>query len=175
MNGKSPIQAWSSTSPRGWLSSARTSCDRFLADGRSVVAIDNLVTGDRTNLRSAEHRERFTFVAGRLRRSVGPVDRGARTGSAPAAADLTLRFARRARRTMAEIRSARSPSTPSGRCTPAPSATRWRRAHLPRVNVGMLRRSARAPANRDLLGNVNPVGIAPAYDEAKRFAEAYLG
>lgn len=38
----------------------------------------------------------------------------------------------------------------------------------------MLRRSAGAPANRGLLGNVNPVGTRACYDEAKRYAEAYL-
>ena len=37
-------------------------CDRLLAEGRTVVAVDNLITGSRDNIRHLEHEPRFEFI-----------------------------------------------------------------------------------------------------------------
>jgi dTDP-glucose 4,6-dehydratase len=37
-------------------------CDRLLAEGRSVVAVDNLITGSLDNIRHLEHEPRFEFI-----------------------------------------------------------------------------------------------------------------
>ena len=37
-------------------------CDRFLADGHDVVAVDNLVTGHPRNIAHLDGHDRFTFI-----------------------------------------------------------------------------------------------------------------
>ena len=37
-------------------------CDRLLAEGHSVIALDNLLTGARTNLAHLEGRPKFFFI-----------------------------------------------------------------------------------------------------------------
>ena len=48
------------TGAAGFLGSHLT--DRFLAEGHSVVGVDNLITGSLDNLAHLEHESRFEFV-----------------------------------------------------------------------------------------------------------------
>ena len=137
--------------------------ERLLADGHEVVALDNLITGDRANLASFAANPRFTFVEANLIEELpvdGPLDQIYHLAS-PASpidyvelpfetlyvgADGTRRVLERAVHDGARVMLA-STSEVYGD---------------PLVH----------PQVEDYWGNVNPIGPRSVYDEAKRFAEA---
>ena len=138
-------------------------CDRFLADGHSVVGLDNFITGHPDNIAHLTGHERFeflrhnistyTYVAGQL--------------------DGVLHFA--------------SPASPVDYLEhPIPTL---KVGALGTHNALGLAKGKRArfllastsevygdplvhPQSESYWGNVNPVGPRGVYDEAKRFAEA---
>jgi dTDP-glucose 4,6-dehydratase len=143
-------------------------CDRLLADGHSVIAMDNLITGSTRNLQHLAGRDDFTFIKHNVSNYIfldGPVD-------------AVLHFA--------------SPASPS-----QTAATSYLQLPIPTLKVGALGTHnalgvAKAKGARFLLastseiygdplehpqsesywGHVDPVGPRSVYDEAKRFAEA---
>jgi dTDP-glucose 4,6-dehydratase len=143
-------------------------CDRLLADGHSVVVIDNLVTGLMTNLVHLAGREDFLFLKHDVSNFIfvpGPVD-------------AVLHFA--------------SPASPNPR-----SPFGYPQLPIPTLKVGALgthhalgvarARGARYllastseiygdpqvhPQEESYVGHVDPIGPRSVYDEAKRFAEA---
>jgi dTDP-glucose 4,6-dehydratase len=140
-------------------------CDRFLADGHSVIGIDNFITGSPDNLAHLMGNERFHFVKHDVTNHIfidGPLDG-------------VLHFA--------------SPASPIDYLE-LPIQTLKVGSLGTHVTLGV----AKAKGARYLLastsevygdpdvhpqpesywGNVNPIGPRGVYDEAKRFAEAMV-
>jgi dTDP-glucose 4,6-dehydratase len=138
-------------------------CDRFLAEGHTVVAMDNLITGSTDNIAHLIGDERFTFIKHNVSNYIfveGPLD-------------AVLHFA--------------SPASPNDYLEhPIPTLKVGSLGTLNSIGL------AKAKGARYLLastsevygdplvnpqpetywGNVNPIGPRGVYDEAKRFAEA---
>ena len=125
--------------------------------------MDNFITGNPDNIAHLLGNERFEFIHHDVSTYIyvdGPARRrpalrvAGEPGRLPRAADPDAqgRLARHAQRAR--------PRQGEGRALP------------PGVDVRGLRRSARASADGDYWGNVNPIGPRGVYDEAKRFAEA---
>jgi dTDP-glucose 4,6-dehydratase len=138
-------------------------CDRLLAEGHDVVAVDNLLTGNLRNIAHLADEKRFRFVRHDVTHFIfidGPVDavlhfaspaspidylelpiQTLKVGSLGTHNALGLAMAKRARFLLAST----SECYGDPLVHPQP-ATYW--------------------------GNVNPIGPRGVYDEAKRFAEA---
>jgi hypothetical protein len=127
-------------------------CDRLLAEGYSVVVLDNLLTGSTDNIAHLAGRPDFLFVHqdGRVLHFASPGEPPVDYLELPI---QTLKVGSWA------------PTTPWAWPRPRAPASCWPRRRG-------LRRPAGPPAARDYWGNVNPVGPRGVYDEAKRFAEA---
>ncbi|MFN8522140.1 MAG: UDP-glucuronic acid decarboxylase family protein [Chloroflexota bacterium] len=136
-------------------------CERLLADGHSVLAIDNLLTGSSANVDILRRFENFEFLNHDV---THPFD---------AQADLFFHLA--------------SPASPRGYYE-HPMATAMTNALGTKHVLDLCRRhKARMlitstsevygepeqhPQREDYWGNVNPIGLRACYDESKRFAEA---
>jgi len=138
-------------------------CDRLLADGHSVLGLDNLITGARRNLAHLEGHSRFRFLEFDVTR---PIDVPGRFDHVWHLASLaspkeylahpieTLESGSTATRNMLEIArrdNARFLITSTSECYGDP-------LEHPQVET--------------YWGNVNPVGLRSCYDESKRYAEA---
>lgn len=138
-------------------------CDRLLADGDSVVALDNLITGSRRNLAHLAGHPRFRFIECDVSRTVaadGKFDHVWHLASlASPMAYLahpieTLETGSTATRNMLEVArrdDARFLLTSTSECYGDP---------------------LEHPQVESYWGNVNPVGPRSCYDESKRYAEA---
>jgi dTDP-glucose 4,6-dehydratase len=143
-------------------------CDRFLAEGHSVIAMDNLVTGSTRNIQHLIGRDDFQFVKHNIAHYIyveGPID-------------VVMNFA--------------SPASPS-----KTAPTGYLQLPIQTLKVGALgtlnalgvakAKGARFlhastsevygdplehPQKESYWGHVDPVGARSVYDEAKRFAEA---
>jgi dTDP-glucose 4,6-dehydratase len=143
-------------------------CDRFLREGHSVIAMDNLVTGSTRNIQHLIGREDFRFIKHNIAEYIyidGPID-------------VVMNFA--------------SPASPS-----QTAPTGYLRLPIQTLKVGALgtlnalgvakKFGARFlhastsevygdplehPQKESYWGHVDPVGVRSVYDEAKRFAEA---
>jgi dTDP-glucose 4,6-dehydratase len=140
-------------------------CDRLLAEGWDVLAIDNLVTGTAVNLRHLEGDPRFSIMKHDVSRHItvdGPVDYVLNFASPASPVDylklpiqtlkvgalgthntLGLALAKKAKYFLAS----------TSECYGDPAVT---------------------PQPETYWGNVNPIGPRGVYDEAKRFAEAMV-
>ncbi|MFQ5747411.1 MAG: UDP-glucuronic acid decarboxylase family protein [Gemmatimonadota bacterium] len=137
--------------------------DRFLADGHSVVGMDNLITGNRDNLAHLASEPRFEFVEQDVTRFIdvdGPLD-GVLHFASPASPvdylDLpiqTLKVGSLGTHKVLGLAKARD--------------SRFLLASTSEVYGDPLIH----PQPETYWGNVNPIGPRGVYDEAKRFAEA---
>jgi dTDP-glucose 4,6-dehydratase len=138
-------------------------CERFLAEGYEVIAMDNLITGNTDNIAHLVRNERFTFIKYDVTNYIfidGPVD-------------AILHFA--------------SPASPIDYLE-LPIQTLKVGAMGTHKVLGLARqKNARFllastsevygdpqvhPQPESYYGHVNPIGPRGVYDEAKRFAEA---
>ncbi|MBK9122746.1 MAG: SDR family oxidoreductase [Chloroflexi bacterium] len=138
-------------------------CDRFIADGHTVVAVDNLITGSETNVQHLSDRAAFSFLKQDICEPFeidGPVD-------------LVLNFA--------------SPASPVDYLE-LPLETLMVGSYGTRNTLELARIKGATyvlastsevygdplvhPQHEGYYGNVNPIGPRSVYDEAKRFAEA---
>jgi dTDP-glucose 4,6-dehydratase len=138
-------------------------CDRLLADGHTVVGVDNFLTGSARNLSHLESEPRFQLVEQDITRSfqvAGPVDAVANLASPASPKDYlehpieTLDVGSAGTRQMLELalgKGARFLLTSTSECYGDPTIH---------------------PQVETYWGNVNPVGPRSCYDESKRFAEA---
>jgi dTDP-glucose 4,6-dehydratase len=138
-------------------------CDRLLADGHSVVALDNLLTGNRRNLAHLEGEPRFGFIERDITQPFsieGPVEGVVHMASPASPKDYlehpieTLDVGSIGTRRMLELareKRARYLVTSTSECYGDPLVH---------------------PQVETYWGNVNPVGPRSCYDESKRFAEA---
>ena len=138
-------------------------CDRFLAEGHSVIAIDNLITGKTANIEHLAGHDRFYFIKHDVTNYIyveGQID-------------AVLHFA--------------SPASPIDYLElPIPTlkvgalGTHKALGLAKAKNARFLLASTSEvygdplvhPQTEDYWGNVNPIGPRGVYDEAKRFAEA---
>ena len=140
-------------------------CDRLLAEGWEILAIDNLVTGTAANLRHLDGNPRFAIARHDVSQHItveGPVDYVLHFASPASPVDylklpiqtlkvgalgthntLGLALAKKAKYFLAS----------TSECYGDPAVT---------------------PQPETYWGNVNPIGPRGVYDEAKRFAEAMV-
>jgi dTDP-glucose 4,6-dehydratase len=137
-------------------------CDALLAEGATVIGVDNLCTGDTANLAHLRDEARFTFVEQDI---CEPFDVGA--------VDYVFNFA--------------SPASPVDYARLGVETLRVGSAGTlntleiaRKYNAGYLHASTSEcygdpevhPQVETYWGNVNPIGPRSVYDEAKRFSEA---
>lgn len=138
-------------------------CDRFLAEGHTVVAMDNLITGSTDNIAHLIQNERFTFVKHNVSNYIyvdGPLD-------------VVMHFA--------------SPASPNDYLEhPIPTLKVGSLGTLNSIGLAKAKGARyflastsevygdplENPQSETYWGNVNPIGPRGVYDEAKRFAEA---
>jgi dTDP-glucose 4,6-dehydratase len=138
-------------------------CDRLLAEGHSVLGIDNLITGSLRNLKHLEANPAFEYRQADVCHPVrvnGPVDGVLHMASLASPVDYlahpieTLEVGSTGTRNMLElarIHGARFLLTSTSECYGDPTVH---------------------PQVETYWGNVNPVGPRSCYDESKRYAEA---
>ncbi|MFT4113001.1 UDP-glucuronic acid decarboxylase family protein [Silvibacterium sp.] len=136
--------------------------DALLAEGNSIIGVDNLCTGSLANLRHLEHESRFEFREVDICK---PFD--------PGAVDYVFNFA--------------SPASPvdyhrlgvetldvgsNGTRNALEVAKKYSAKFLHASTSECYGDPSVHPQTEDYWGNVNPVGPRSVYDEAKRFSEA---
>jgi dTDP-glucose 4,6-dehydratase len=138
-------------------------CDRLIQEGHTVVAVDNFLTGRRTNLAQLEGHPRFTFVEHDVSlplRIDGPFDYVLHLASPASPVDYlnhpieTLQVGSAGTKNLLDVALAHGASfllASTSECYGDPAVH---------------------PQKETYWGNVNPVGPRSCYDEAKRFAEA---
>ncbi|MDA0667544.1 MAG: SDR family oxidoreductase [Planctomycetota bacterium] len=138
-------------------------CDKLLARGFEVVAMDNMVTGNPKNLAHLEGNSAFTFVQHDITEEIpwsGPLDRLFNMASPASPIDYlqipleTLAVGSIGTRNCLELAKntgARFLMASTSECYGDPLVH---------------------PQVEDYWGNVNPIGPRSCYDEAKRFSEA---
>jgi dTDP-glucose 4,6-dehydratase len=153
-------------------------CDRFLTDGWSVVCVDNLLTGRKTNIAHLEDREGFRFVEGDITEPFrGLEPQGPeKTDSKPAGPfDAVLNFASPAslpdfKRYPVETLRVGSAGTENL----LEIARRDGAVFLQASTSEVYGDPEVSPQPESYPGRVNPVGPRSMYDEAKRYAEALV-
>jgi dTDP-glucose 4,6-dehydratase len=138
-------------------------CDLLIAEGHTVVGLDNFLTGKAENLAHLSHEPRFDFLEQDITASFslpGPVGAVANLASPASPKDYlehpieTLDVGSLGTRQMLELareHDARFLLTSTSECYGDPAVH---------------------PQVESYWGNVNPVGPRSCYDESKRFAEA---
>jgi dTDP-glucose 4,6-dehydratase len=138
-------------------------CDRLLAHGHQVVAVDNLITGSLRNVAHLKDNPSFSFIFHDVVQSVqieGPLDAVMHLASLPSPVDYlempikTLKVG--ALGTLNTLGLAKA------------KGARYLLASTSEVYGDPLVH----PQAENYWGNVNPVGPRGVYDESKRFAEA---
>lgn len=138
-------------------------CDRFLAEGHTVIAMDNLITGKTANIEHLAGRDNFLFVKHDVTNFIyieGPLDAVLHFASPASPIDYlelpipTLKVGALGTHKALGLAKAKG--------------ARFLLASTSEVYGDPLVH----PQTEDYWGNVNPVGPRGVYDEAKRFAEA---
>jgi len=138
-------------------------CERLLAEGIAVVAVDNLITGKRRNVAHLEPRPDFAFVLHDVSTPIridGPVDYVLHFASPASPIDyLELPI---------QTLKVGSLGTHNSLGLAKAKGARYLLASTSEVYGDPLVH----PQPESYWGNVNPIGPRGVYDEAKRFAEA---
>ena len=138
-------------------------CDRFLADGHSVVGLDNFLTGNPENLAHLMSEARFEFIQHDISTYTyvaGPLD-GVLHFASPASPIDYLEHAIPTLKVGAH-------GTHNALGLARAKGARFFLASTSEVYGDPLEH----PQTEKYWGNVNPIGPRSVYDEAKRFAEA---
>jgi dTDP-glucose 4,6-dehydratase len=150
------------TGAAGFLGSHLT--DALLADGHSVIGVDNLCTGSLRNLEHLRHEPRFEFLKADIS-----------AGFDPKHVDYVFNFA--------------SPASPvdyyrlgietlmvgsAGTKNVLDIAHKYGAKFLHASTSECYGDPSVHPQTEEYWGNVNPIGIRSVYDEAKRFSEALV-
>jgi dTDP-glucose 4,6-dehydratase len=143
-------------------------CDRLIAEGHSVIGVDNFVTGDPDNLEHLKNEARFSFLE---QDACQPI-------RVPGKLEAVLHFASPA---------SPNPDSPYGypnlpiETLRAGSLGTFSALELAREHKSRLLLASTSevygdplehPQSETYFGHVDPVGLRSMYDEAKRFAEA---
>jgi dTDP-glucose 4,6-dehydratase len=138
-------------------------CDRFLADGHSVVGLDNFLTGNPDNIAHLVGSDRFEFVRHNISTYTyvaGPLD-GVLHFASPASPVDYLEYP------IATLKVG-ALGTHNALGLALAKNARFFLASTSEVYGDPLEH----PQTESYWGNVNPIGPRGVYDEAKRFAEA---
>ncbi len=138
-------------------------CDRLLADGHEVIAMDNLSTGSVDNIAHLAGHERFHFIKHNVTHYIyiaGPLDAVLHLASLPSPVDY-LNFPIQTLKVGAL-------GTHNALGVALAKSARFLLASTSEVYGDPLVH----PQPETYWGNVNPVGPRGVYDESKRFAEA---
>ena len=138
-------------------------CDRLLAEGHEVIAMDNLSTGNVENIAHLAGHERFHFIKHDVTNYIyvpGPVDAVLHLASLPSPVDY-LNYPIQTLKVGAL-------GTHKTLGLALEKGARYLLASTSEVYGDPLVH----PQHEDYWGNVNPVGPRGVYDESKRFAEA---
>ena len=138
-------------------------CERLLSEGRRVLCVDNLSTGTLQNIAHLRTEAGFEHLEGDVTAGL----------DAPGEFDEVYHFASPAspadfERVPVEILEAGSTGTRNCLDLALNKGARFMLASTSEVYGDPLVH----PQHEDYRGNVNPVGVRGAYDEAKRYAEA---
>lgn len=150
------------TGAAGFLGSHLT--DALLAEGHSVLGVDNLCTGSLKNLAHLQHETRFEFVEADICRAFDPhkVDYVFNFASPASPVDYyrlgieTLMVGSKGTKNALDI------------------ARKYGAKFLHASTSECYGDPAVHPQTEDYWGNVNPIGIRSVYDESKRFSEALV-
>jgi dTDP-glucose 4,6-dehydratase len=150
------------TGAAGFLGSHLT--DALLAEGHSVLGIDNLCTGSLANLQQLEREVRFEFVEQDITEpfDLGPVDYVFNFASPASPVDYT--------RLGVETLLVGSDGTRNA----LEIARRYGAKFLHASTSECYGDPSVHPQTEDYWGHVNPIGPRSVYDEAKRFSEALI-
>jgi dTDP-glucose 4,6-dehydratase len=138
-------------------------CDRLLAEGHRVIAIDNLITGNTDNIAHLAGNQQFSFIQHNITQFIylaGPIDYVFHFASPASPIDyLEL-----------PIQTLKVGSLGTLNCLGLAKAkgAKFLLASTSECYGDPLQH----PQTEDYWGNVNPIGPRGVYDEAKRFAEA---
>ncbi len=138
-------------------------CERFLAEGHDVIAVDNLITGHRRNIAHLLEHERFTFILHDVTRHIeiaGPVEAILHLASLPSPVDYLEKPIQTLKVGALGTHNALGLARAKGATFLLASTSEV--YGDPQVH----------PQPETYWGNVNPVGPRGVYDESKRFAEA---
>lgn len=138
-------------------------CDRLLADGHDVIAMDNLITGTTDNIAHLAGNRRFKFIFHDVTDYIyvpGPLDAVMHLASPASPVDFA--------RIPIQILKVGSLGTHNTLGLALAKGARYLIASTSEVYGDPLIH----PQPESYWGNVNPIGIRGVYDEAKRFAEA---
>jgi len=138
-------------------------CDRFVADGSSVVCVDNLLTGSIANVSHLASETRFEFSEQNVSDGIhvdGPVDAVLHFASPASPIDYL--------RLPIQTLKVGALGTHNALGLARAKAARFLLASTSEVYGDPLVH----PQAEEYWGNVNPIGPRGVYDEAKRFAEA---
>ncbi len=138
-------------------------CDRYLADGHEVIAMDNLSTGSVDNIAHLAGHPRFHFIKHDVTNYIyvaGPLDMVLHLASLPSPVDY-LNYPIQTLKVGAL-------GTHKALGLALAKGARFLLASTSEVYGDPLVH----PQREDYWGNVNPVGPRGVYDESKRFAEA---
>ncbi len=138
-------------------------CDLFLQRGHQVIAMDNLITGNIRNIAHLAGNDNFTFIKQDVTEYIyiaGPVDAVLHFASPASPVDFT--------EFPIKILKVGALGTHKALGLCKAKGARFLLASTSEVYGDPLVH----PQREDYWGNVNPIGIRGAYDEAKRFAEA---
>ncbi len=138
-------------------------CERFLGDGHEVIAVDNLLTGDRDNIAHLFVNPKFTFLEQDITNYLyvaGPLDAIMHFASPASPVDyLEL-----------PIQTLKVGSIGTHK---ALGLARAKNARILVASTSEVYGDPLIhPQREDYWGNVNPIGPRGVYDEAKRFLEA---
>lgn len=138
-------------------------CDRLLADGHDVIAMDNLITGSADNIAHLAGERRFKFIYHNVTEYIyvpGPLDAVMHLASPASPVDFD--------RIPIQILKVGSLGTHNTLGVAKEKGARFLLASTSEVYGDPLIH----PQPESYWGNVNPIGVRGVYDEAKRFAEA---
>ncbi len=138
-------------------------CDALLARGDEVIAVDNLLTGNRENLKSASSNAAFRFIEADVIEGIpveGPVDAVMHFASA-ASPPRYLEYPIETLRVGSE-----------GTKHALDLARHHNARFLMASTSEVYGDPSIHPQPETYWGNVNPIGVRSVYDEAKRFSEA---
>jgi dTDP-glucose 4,6-dehydratase len=138
-------------------------CERFLADGHEVLCVDNLITGNTTNVDHLRGNDRFSFIRHDVSHPIeidGPVHNILHFASPASPVD----YLRHPIPTL-KVGSLGTHNTLG--------LAKLKKAHYLLASTSEVYVDPDVhPQREDYWGHVNCIGVRGVYDEAKRFAEA---
>lgn len=140
-------------------------CERFLREGHEVVAVDNFITGQKSNIAHLQPQERFRLIEHDVSQPLtvdGPIDNILHFASPASPVDYL----------MYPIQTLKVGSLGTHNTLGLAKAKNAR--YLMASTSEVYGDPEQHPQREDYWGHVNPIGLRGCYDEAKRFSEAIV-